>query len=208
MAGRLSAELVHALGDEVAGTRGYLLPIPVDGEDPTVRKLKEDLKTLARALAVVESQSSGQWTEQAPQTSPSGGWTPQRLGASPPDALVKLCESATREVLAACGIPPQMFGFGSSDSAALREAWRITFHGVISPLGDLVTEELARKMGQDVSLSWRGLRASDVTGNARALASLIEAGATFETAADAVGLDLEKGGSGGTDGTAGRDLSS
>jgi len=83
MAGRLSAELVHALGDEVAGTRGYLLPIPVDGEDPTVRKLKEDLKTLARALAVVESQSSGQWTEQAPQTSPSGGWTPQRLGPLP-----------------------------------------------------------------------------------------------------------------------------
>ena len=117
---------------------------------------------------------------------------------------MKLCESATREVLAACGIPPQMFGFGSSDSAALREAWRITLHGVISPLGDLVTEELAQKMGQDVSLSWRRLRASDLTGNARALASLIEAGATFQTAADAVGLDLVEG---GTSGTAGRDIS-
>ena len=202
MAGRLSAELVNALGDEASGTRGYLLPIPKDGEDSTIKALKEDLKTLGGGLAMVESQSAGQWTEQTPRTSTAGGWTPQRIGAAPPESLVRLCESATREVLAAVGIPPQLFGFGSADSAALREAWRITLHGVISPLGDQVTEELSEKTGQAVSLSWNRLRASDVTGNARAFGSLIEAGATFDSAAGAVGLDLIKGETNGADGTA------
>ena len=37
LAGRLDAELAGALGDEAAGPRGSLLPLPVDGEDPPWR---------------------------------------------------------------------------------------------------------------------------------------------------------------------------
>ena len=44
MAGRLSAELASALADEASGTRGHVLPIPVDGDDPTVQQLKNDLR--------------------------------------------------------------------------------------------------------------------------------------------------------------------
>ena len=37
LAGRLSAETAGALADAESGPRGGLLPLPVDGADPTVR---------------------------------------------------------------------------------------------------------------------------------------------------------------------------
>ena len=40
LAGRLSAETMMALADEASGPRGFLLPSPVDGGDPTVSALK------------------------------------------------------------------------------------------------------------------------------------------------------------------------
>ena len=106
LAGRLSAELANALADEASGTRGHLLPIPVDGADPTITALKADLKTLRGRLAVVESQSTGKWTADNRQAAARGGWNVERLGANPPEPLVMLHEVATREVLAACGISP------------------------------------------------------------------------------------------------------
>ena len=53
IAGRLSAETAQALADEVAGPRGSLLPLPVDGEDPTVSSLKTDIRNLAGRVATV-----------------------------------------------------------------------------------------------------------------------------------------------------------
>ena len=104
IAGRLSAELAAALGDEVSGTRGVLLPIPADGNDPTVVKLKQDLGSLRGRTSLVESQTLGQWTPGERQSVSGSGWTPVRLGADPPAALVELAVHATREVMEACGI--------------------------------------------------------------------------------------------------------
>ena len=70
--GRLSAETVSALGDEASGPRGNLLPLPVDGEDPTVAKLKADLRTLGGKLAFVESVKT--MHPGAASSSPSGDW--------------------------------------------------------------------------------------------------------------------------------------
>ena len=191
LAGRLSAELANALADEATTTRGALLPIPVDGQDPTVTKLKADLKTLAGGLAVVESQATGDWTADQRPPPRDGGWTPQRLGASPPEALVNLHQLATREIWAACGFPAALFS--PSDGSASREAWRQVLFGVLAPLGELVAEELAAKTGQPVALVWSELRASDITGRSRAFGSLREAGVGFDSAAEVVGLEVSPG---------------
>ena len=51
LAGKLSAETIKALGDEASGPTGHLLPIPVDGDDPSVAELKGDIRTLGGSIA-------------------------------------------------------------------------------------------------------------------------------------------------------------
>ena len=186
LAGRLSAELAAALSDEAAGTRGVLLPVPKDGADPSVAALKNDLRSMRGRTAIVESQTLGQFTTGERQSVSGSGWTPVRLGADPPAALVELAVHATREVMEACGISPGLF----SDSGTVsREAWRQTLHGVIAPLGVLVSEEISAKTGTEVRFTWSELRASDIMSKARAFQSLTGAGATLESAAAAAGLE-------------------
>ena len=64
IAGRLSAETMQSLADEASGPRGFLLPSPVDGNDPTVSALKADIRSLRGKVALVESTSSG-WAPMA-----------------------------------------------------------------------------------------------------------------------------------------------
>ena len=190
LAGRLSAELANALADEASGTRGHVLPIPVDGEDPTVQKLKSDLRTLRGNTALVESQSTGNWTADHRQVR-AGGWEPHRLGANPPEPVIDLHTAATKEIWAACGFPAALFS--AADGTASREAWRQVLHGVLAPLGTLVAEEVSTTTGVAVELTWSEIRASDITGRSRAFASLIEAGASFESTALVEGLELTAG---------------
>ena len=186
LAGRLSAELAAALSDEAAGTRGFLLPIPSDGQDATVTALRADLGSLRGKTALVESQTLGQWTPGERQSVAGSGWSPVRLGASPPAPLVELAVHATREVMEACGISPGLF---SESGTVSREAWRQTLHGVIAPLGQLAAEEISMKTGTEVRFTWSELRASDIMSKARAVQSLTGAGATLESAAAATGLE-------------------
>ena len=105
-AGRLSAETVAALADELSGPRGFVLPLPgVDGGDTTIDGLKSDIKTLSGQVATVESMSSG-WNEGDKRTSPQGDWEVKRIGARPPEALIQLQSVATMEILSACGLSP------------------------------------------------------------------------------------------------------
>ena len=83
-----------ALADGESGPRGGVLPLPVDGEDPTVATLKADLRNLGGKLAFVESVRTTQ--PGAAGSSPQEDWKPRRIGANPPAA----------EVLNACGCPP------------------------------------------------------------------------------------------------------
>ena len=52
IAGRLSAETMQALADEVSGPCGFLMPTPVDGSDPTIAALKSDIRKLRGKLAL------------------------------------------------------------------------------------------------------------------------------------------------------------
>ena len=181
LAGKLSAETVRALADEAGGPVGRLLGVPVDGEDATVLKLKDDIKNAAGRVALLEA---GDWGN-------AGGdakvdLKTERFGAEPPSSLVELMSVASREIYAACGFNSALWG--GSQAASVREAWRLALFGVLSPLGRLVEADLRAKLGGEVSLSWQELRASDLSGRARAFQSMVGAGMEVERAAGLAGL--------------------
>ena len=187
-AGRLSIETATALADELSGPRGFVLPMPgVDGDDTTIDGLKSDIKTLSGQVATVESMSSG-WNEGDKRTSPQGDWEVKRIGARPPEALIQLQSVATMEILSACGLSAALFD--AKAAAASREAWRQLLFGVVAPLGQLVSEELSRKLETPISLGWQELRAADIQGRARSFKSLIDAGMSAADASAHTGLVL------------------
>ena len=181
LAGRLSAETVAALADEASGPRGQLMPTPVDGDDDTVDDLKADLKNMKGQLALVEG---GDWS------APGGGearWKKERIGAEPPASLVEQLDKSTAEVYAACGINPAIFR--DAQGTAGREAWRQVLFGLVAPLGRIVEHELIRKLdAPDLELSWAELRASDISGRARAFQSLVGGGMDIQQAAAVSGV--------------------
>ena len=184
LAGRLSAETVNALASESGGPVGRLLGIPVDGEDATVQGLKADIKNAAGRVALLET---GDWGN-------AGGDTKvdlktERFGAEPPASMVELVSVASREIYAACGFNAALWG--GSQAAAVREAWRLCLFGVLSPLGRLVEAELQDKLEDTVTLSWQELRASDLSGRARAFQSMVGGGMAVAEAVSVAGLMVE-----------------
>ncbi len=97
-------------------------------------------------------------------------------------------EVASREVWAACGFNASLFE--GNQAAAVREAWRLALFGVLSPLGRLVQTELRAKLG-DVTLDWSELRASDLSGRARAFQSMVGGGMPVADAVAIAGLMVD-----------------
>ena len=184
LAGKLSAETVNALANEASGPVGRLLGIPVDGADATVEGLKADIKNAAGRVAFLET---GDWGN-------AGGdakvdLKAERFGAEPPASLVDLVDVSSREIYAACGFNAALWG--GSQAASVREAWRLALFGVLSPLGRLVQAELQDKLEDSVTLSWQELRASDLSGRARAFQSMVGGGMEVSAAVAVAGLMVE-----------------
>ena len=184
LAGRLSSETARALADEASGPIGRLLGIPVDGDDATVQSLKKDIASARGRTAIVES---GDWGAASGDAKVS--LRSERFGAEPPASLVELMSVASQEIYAACGFNSGLWG--GSSSAAVREAWRLCLFGVLSPLGKLVEAELQDKLEETVTLSWQELRASDLSGRARAFQSMVGGGMAVAEAVSVAGLMVE-----------------
>ena len=180
LAGRLSAETAKHLADEASGARGNLIPIPVDGEDPSVDKLRQDLKDMGGRTALVQS---GDWSS---QDGARATWDVKRIGADPPAALVAQHAQAFDEVVVTCGVPAALFS--KADGTAQRESWRRFLHSTVAPLGRIMAGELTAKLETEIKLDWQELRASDVTGKARALQSMVGAGVDVSEALALSGL--------------------
>lgn len=71
-------------------------------------------------------------------------WVLNRLGANPPKALVDMRDWGTLAVLAACGIPLELFS--STQGTAAREAFRRFLHATVTPLLAAMAAEAARKL--------------------------------------------------------------
>ena len=182
LAGRLSAETTAALADEASGPRGAFLPVPVDGNDPTISTIKGDIRGAKGNTLLVQG---GDW-DSGEKTGGRAMWEAKRFGPAPTDALVKLMGLASQEVFSACGIAGSLFAGG--EGTAKREAYRQALHTVIAPIGRLVSYELAAKLESDVALDWIELRAGDISGRARAFQSLVGGGMDVAQAASLAGL--------------------
>ena len=159
--------------------------IPVDGQDATVEGLKADIKNAAGRVALLET---GDWGNAGGDTSVD--LDTKRFGAEPPASLVDLVgDVSSREIYAACGFNAALWG--GSQAASVREAWRLALFGVLSPLGRLVEAELKDKLDDEVSLSWQELRASDLSGRARAFQSMVGGGMDISKAIAVAGLMVE-----------------
>ncbi len=71
----------------------------------------------------------------------------------------------------------------------LRESWRQFLFGSVAPMARLIAAELSAKLETEVSLEFGELRASDLTGRARAFGTLRQNGVSIESAARICGLD-------------------
>ena len=185
LSGKLSAQTVRQLGEEASGPVGAVLGIPKDGNDQTVDKLKDDIATAGGRVALLES---GDWDNSG---SAKVDLEAHRFGAAPPQSFVNLMDLATREIISACGLHPALFQVGPA--AALREAWRLCLFSALSPLGRLVESELQAKLDGDVTLSWQELRASDLSGRARAFQSMVGGGLDVAKAVAIAGLMVDDG---------------
>ena len=190
--GELAANLEVSLGNEAGTPHGFLLPVPqgddadLDSEDDPLAVMKSDLGQLAGGLSIVETTAAG-WGE-GRGAAPQRDWMPNRLGPNPPAALCGLREDVTRSVLSACGISPAMVG-GRSDGTARREAWRQFLFGTLAPVANTIQEEFRAKLEiPELKFEFDTLRASDLTGRARAFQSLVGGGMAVEKAAALSGL--------------------
>ena len=191
-----SAALLSAaessLADELGGPLGQLLPVPMDelgvkddGSDP-LDELEQTLASLKGRSALVPSASRSWGEGTAAQT---GDWISRRLGADPPDSVVQLRQDAHNAILAACGVPPQLYADGSSQ--ATREAFRFLLHSTISPIASMLELEASRKFGYPVTMDFTALSAADVQGRARAFQSLVGGGMKISKAAAVSGIIVE-----------------
>lgn len=170
----LAAWLERGLAREAASPSGYVLPMPENrgGDD-----LKTDLTKLKGGLAVVDTTVEGYGDGR--DAAPRRDWESKRLGAAPPDSLRALRSDVGDTVLGACGVANIVSGGGST---GLREAWRAFLFGTLQPVSELVSAELSAKLGADYRFDFAKLGASDLTGRARAMKSLVDSGVALDEA--------------------------
>ena len=183
---KLAANLEQRLGQEAGARVGNLLPIPTDGQDESVAKLRQDLAAMEGQTALVETTAAGfgQGRTQAPRDD----WKISRLGANIPEGNVTLRRDAAVAVMGMCGVPPGLFT--TSDGTAQRESWRRFLYSTLTPLTDVLAEELGDKLDTPgLTFNLDRLYASDLTGRARAFGSMVQAGLDMGAALELAGLD-------------------
>ena len=182
---RILAEIETALGDESSGTRGHILPTPLDGDDRALRKLRATVAGLKGRTALVETMKGSWGADRA--DAPTADWRSIRLGFNAPDSAVSLCSDVSMAILSACGCPPSLMVASSSGGA--REALRRWLHTTVGPLALMVQSELRTALdAPELKLSFDGLFASDLSGRARAFGSMVKAGLALDKAAALSGL--------------------
>lgn len=182
--GKLAGGLENRLSQEVGGPVAHLLPVPTDGEDDSLDKLREGIAKAKGGTSLVETTAAG-WGE-GKAAAPAEDWKPRRIGANPPAVLDALRTATGQAVAAACGISPALVSRG--DGTALREAYRQFLFGTVGPVAKLLEQEAAAKLERPVRLVFDELRAADLAGRARAFQSMVGGGMDAEKAASLAGL--------------------
>lgn len=176
--GSLLAAIESSLTNEAKSPNGWVLPHPETLKEGDLNDLKKDLKGLAGRTALVPSMSQN-WGE-GRAGSPSD-WTPKRIGANPPDVMVKLRKETHEALLGAAGVPVALFS--GSTAQSVREAFRQFLHATLQPLAALVQFEAQEKLSGDLTFDFSRLMAADIQGKARSAKALVDAGFSLEQSA-------------------------
>ena len=112
-----------------------------------------------------------------------------RLGPSPPDAMVAVSKDAFARVLAACGCSPALFD--DSDGTSKREALRQWHLGTVKPLARLLETELSEKLDAPIKLGF-DLYNVDLAGRAQAFQKLVAGGVGVNEALVTAGLLVDE----------------
>ena len=173
---------------ESGGPVGYLLPVPAGRKS----ELAEDLRGLKGEIAVVETTTGG-W-DAGKDAAPKDDYVTRRIGAAPPAQLQAFRESSERSIYAATGVPILT---SQQDGTAQREQLRRFLHSTITPIAEVASVELRAKLNTPaLALDFSRLYAADLSGRARAYASLVAAGLPADEAKSFAGLLTDGGGDG------------
>ena len=172
--------LESKMADETSGPVGAVLPVPKESV-----KLANDINAMRGNVVVGETMSGGWGAGESGAV--RRDWQPVRIGGAVPSGNVELRRDVQAAVLAAAGVPPELAGGGHS-GADSREGWRRFLHSTIAPIGVLLASEL-RRVGLPDTIGFDSLFASDLQGRARAFGSLVQAGASPDSAARVCGFE-------------------
>ena len=198
VARELAAKTEAKLSEELNQESGAILPYPDPSGSKGTNEDRDKIQAAVKAkigglkgkiAALVSQQSEALYLSgQGLQRGSGSDWRSIRLGPEPPQQLVALHRQAFDVLVAAYGISPAIFD-PRSDGTSKRESWRQSLHGVIQPLGRIAAAELASKLeAEGLAFSFEKLFASDVTGRARAAASLTAAGVPIDEALERAGF--------------------
>lgn len=179
---RLLSAAEASLANEHAGANGRLIPVPAGA---STADLETSIRTLAGRSLLVETTAAG--FGQGMTEAPRQDWVPRRLGPEPAEGSARIHDQATRAVLAAAGVPVELID--RADGAAAREAWRRFLFATVAPVARMVGDEAALKLGSSGRITFEALRASDLTGRARAWRSLVDGGMDRARAEALCGFD-------------------
>ena len=191
---RTLANVEQAAGDETSGARGYLIPIPKGGKDPTVEGLRKDIGGLRGRTSVSETTAGAWGLPGGPEVAPRQDLRPVRVGAYAGEfgaqagaVLRELRGDVAAAVLAACGVPPELYRPGSGADA--REGWRRFVTATVEPLAAALTVEIRRALDPRMRIDPEPLTAAlDLASRARAFRSLVDGGMDVAQAATASGV--------------------
>ena len=178
------------LANESARDSGYLLPVPDSTPQDKLEAFLMGMRRLEGKGMAVETPAAG-WGNGL-QQSPRGmmDYAERRIGAAPPDALVKLRQHTAGELLGAFGIHADLLTVEpASNGPAAREHWRRWIEGWVKPLCNRIAGELSEKLEQPVKVSAPRMLTSDVRSFASAYQALTSSGKPADEAARLLGLD-------------------
>ena len=181
MLGRLERRMAQETNARV----GHLLTVPDGTSEEQVTALRRDLAVLEGQVALTETEMSGHG--QGMRSAPQIDWQLRRFGAQVPESNIALRTDVSMDVISALGIPPSLYR--GTDGVSMREAYRLLLVSTLTPIAELISTELERKLETSVSIGFKRLFAADVQSRSRAFAAMIASGVDEQTAMEISGLD-------------------
>ncbi|MYA89399.1 MAG: hypothetical protein F4X97_13290 [Boseongicola sp. SB0662_bin_57] len=188
--GRLAGNLETMLADETSGRRGYvwLLKDFAFGDEKSRQRL---FPALEAALDRFRGDPGNTKLIGAPTDYALGDANnrPVRIGASPPETLETMRAALPRQILAACGVPPEII-YGST-GVGLRAA-HSTFGHRVAARAVLLAADLSDQLGMPVSFETPELSRDDLAVRARAFKNLVDGGMSDADARRATGFPAQE----------------